>query len=237
MHNISQLLATALICLASGIASCRHTVSYKPKQDDRTITVRFPGNLRVMKFQDASPKSKSINLNVGKQKWKTNALEIYKNKEYAGAISRMIATDLAKAGLFDHVLTEDSRDHYTDYVLMGTIWDFSATGRWRAIPENAVIFGSMLGSLPGALISTAATSSIKTEVTTDVILTDVRIVELRTAKTVWTCPPLRSGGQETVRWSKADPQQLAKRLDERLRETVTQLIDHLQRDAPATLRK
>jgi hypothetical protein len=237
MSITSKLVATCLMAVTCGITSCRHTVSYKPKQDDRTITVHFPGNLRVMKFYDASPKAKSINLNVGQQKWKTNALDIYKDKEYAGAISRMIAADLARTGLFDHVMTENSREHFTDYVLMGTIWDYSGMGRWKTIPENAVIFGSMLGSIPGALLSAAATSQVKTEVTTDVILTDVRIVDLRTAETVWTCPPLRAGGEETVRWSKADPQQLAKRLDERLRETVTQLIEHLQQASPSALRK
>jgi hypothetical protein len=237
MSKISRVHTLLLAGLVAGSVSCRHTVSYKPSNEGRVITHKFDGNLRVVKFADAAPKHPSINLNSGKEHWKTNAQDVYKNKEYAGAISRMIARDLAGTGMFSHVLGPDDRTPHTDFVLMGTVWDYSGVGRWKKIPENAVIFSSVLANLPGALIAAAATSGIKTEVVTNVILTDVRILHLATGKVLWTCPPLRAGGEETVRWSKANPDQLAKRVDKRLQEVVTDLVNRLQRAAPAGLRR
>ncbi len=234
MFKVPALL---LVGLVMGSVSCRHTVSYKPSNEGRTITHKFDGNLRVVKFADAAPKYPSINLISDGENWKTNAPEVYRNKEYAGAISRMIARDLAGTGMFSHVLGPDDRTPQTDFLLMGTIWDYSAVGRWKKIPENAVIFSSVLANLPGALIAAAATAGVKTEVVTSVILTDVRILDLATGKVLWTCPPLRAGGEETVRWSKANPDQLAKRADERLQEVVTELVNRLQREAPAGLRR
>ena len=224
-------LATGMVLITS-FASCRHVVKYKVTQEGRKVTRQFPVTLRVAPFFDQAPKASSINLTVDKQRWKTNAPEVYRQKEYARGVSRMIAEDLADSGLFARVLAPESRETGAEYVLMGTIWDFSAMGKWRSGPENAVIFSSVLMNLPGTLLSAAACSTLKTEVVSSVILTDISIVEMRTGRRVWSCPPLRSGGQETVRWSKADVGPLVKRANHDLQNVVTQLVNRLNA-APA----
>lgn len=218
--------------LITSFASCRHVVKYKVTQEGRKVTRQFPVTLRVAPFFDQAPKASSINLTVDKQRWKTNAPEVYRQKEYARGVSRMIAEDLDKSGLFARVLPPESRETGAEYLLVGTIWDFSAMGKWRSGPENAVIFSSVLMNLPGTLLSAAACSPLKTEVVSSVILTDIRIVEMRSGKTVWTCPPLRSGGQETVRWSKADVGPLVKRANHDLQNVVTQLVNRLNSAPP-----
>jgi hypothetical protein len=235
MHHLFRLRSLCLLLLLSNLVGCRHIVYYKTTpetaREGRKIVRQWPGNLRIMKFTDQAPKHPSVSLVVDGKTWKTNTMDVYKGKEYAGAIAHMMAKDLASTGMFPHVLGPDDRGLDTDYVLMGTIWDFSAVGLWHKGPESAVIFSSVLANLPGALISAAATSKITTEIVTSVILTDIRMLNLKTGKVMWTCPILRAGGKETVSWSKADPDKLASRADDRLREVVTQLIERMQREA------
>ena len=236
MTPLPRIFCLAMAAMISCVSSCRHAVHYKITQEDRQITQHFPVTLRVTDFSDMAPKHPSINLTVNNQRWKTNALEVYKHKEYAKGVSRMIAEDLKDTGMFNKVLGPTDQDR-ASFVLRGTIWDFSGVGLWRTIPENAVIFSSILMNIPGTLISAAVLSQLKTDVVTSVILTDIKIIDLRNGKTVWECPPLRAGGNQRLSWSKADPNSLVKLVDNDLQKVVTQLVNKLNQDAPAGLRR
>ena len=219
------ILMMAAVLLS--LAGCRQAVTYKITQEGRQVTRHFPMTLRVALLKDEAPKHPSINLSMGKQRWKANALDAYKDKEYVRGISKMIAQDLASSGLFTQVLPPDGANAAADYELRGTVWDFSAVGKWKIAPENVVIFSSVFLNLPGALISAMSTRWVKTEVVSSVILTNLQIVDLRNGKTLWTCPPLRAGGVETVRWSQADVGPLVKLANRDLQQVVTQLINRL----------
>lgn len=228
LRALTFALALALILSAS---SCTLPVSYKVTQEGRSVTKHYACTVKVTKFDDKAPKEDHATFKVGSEKWRTNYIEAYRDHEYATGISDMVATDLNASGLFSHVLKPDAQEK-ADYELRATIWDFSAIGKCRTGAENVMILGSTFLSVPGALIAAAVTVGVKTDIVTSVILTDIQLVNTKTGKTVWTCPPLRAGGQQRRHWSKADVPPLVAAANADLRDVVTQLINRLNSDAP-----
>jgi hypothetical protein len=229
-------LLLPLIFVVGGMVGCRHPVKYPVSSEGRTVTKQFAGTLRVTEFSDKAPKHPSVNLRVGKESWKTNALELYKDKEYAKGMARMLTEDLQQSGIFSRVIGPMDGTP-ADYLLLGTIWDFSAVGRWRSVPENTIIFSTVLASLPGTMISAAALSWLKTEVVSSVILTDLRILHVSSGKILWRCPPLRAGGSRQVRWTQADSKALVRTANLDLREVMTQFINRLNEEGGAHFRQ
>lgn len=221
-----RCLAIATLTLT---ASCRVPVAYELRNDGRRVSQMLPVSVRVAEFKDQAPKHPSVNLTIGHERWKSNALDVYKNKEYIKGINQMMTADLASSGLFRSVVGHDSAAP-AQYELRGTVWDFSGMGKWRLAPENSVLISSVLASFPGTLIAAACVSQFKTDVVTSVILTDLKLVDLKTGKTVWKCGPLRAGKEQRVGWSKADAKPLVKTVNEDLRDVVTQLINRMNKE-------
>lgn len=233
--KLRKAALTSLLMLGLSQPSCRHAVIYKISQEGRALKQHFPVNLQVAEFEDKAPKYKSVKIVNDGSPWKTNALEVYKKKEYAEGISQMVAKDLESTGMFAKITPPNAPGAGAEFVLRATIWDFSAVGKWQTIPENAVVISCVIGNIPGLLMAAAATSWVKTDVVSSVILTDIRILDLSTGNTVWTCPPLRAGTAKKVRWSQADPSGLVKTANEDLREVVTKLIQELNARPPSAL--
>lgn len=228
LRALQFLIVLALIMSAT---SCALPVSYKITQDGRNVTKHYACTVKVSKFEDKAPKETDATFKVGSEKWRTNYIKAYRDSEYASGISSMVAEDLASTGLFSQVLKPETQEK-GDYELRATIWDFSAIGKCRTGAENVMILGSTLFSVPGALIAAASTAWVKTDIVTSVILTDIELVNTRTGKRVWTCPPLKAGGQQRKHWSKADVPPLIAAANNDLRDVVTQLINRLNSDAP-----
>lgn len=180
MRNLNSLLFVALLALASG---CSHTVSYKLTEQDRWTGPKIDKVLRVVPLEDrtSAPTNRVVHTDGGK--WRTNYRKGYANGELAPGVSAMIAKHLAHSGLFKKVVHGDGQPG--DWELTGSLADYSAMGRIHATAEG-IQAGTAGFGLIGALVGSASTWKMETEVRAAVKLEQLKLIDTVTQAPLWT---------------------------------------------------
>lgn len=178
--NIRLFFFAALSVIASG---CTHTVNYKLTENDRWTGPQIDKVIRVMPLTDATTPPTNKVLRIGNAEWRTNYRQGYKNEALAAEVSAMLTRHLTHSGLFKEVIC--SNEQPCQLELTGTLKDYSAMGRIHSTAEG-IQAGTAGFGLIGALIGSAATANMDTEIRTAVKLEDLKLVDTATQTTVWT---------------------------------------------------
>ena len=180
MRNLKSLLFVALLALASG---CSHTVSYKLTEKDRWTGPKIDKVLRVVPLEDRTSASTNRVIHADGGKWRTNYRKGYPNGELAPGVSAMIAKHLAHSGLFKKVVY--GGEQAGDLELTGSLQEYSAMGRIHATAEG-IQAGTAGFGLVGALVGSASTWKMETEVRAAVKLEQLKLIDTATQAPLWT---------------------------------------------------
>lgn len=169
-----------LLVMASG---CSHTINYKLTENDRWTGPKIDKIVWVAPLADHTIPPTNKVLRIDDAKWRTNFRKGYKNGELSSGFNAMFVKHLAHSGLFKKVVAGSKQP--CDLELTGSLNDYSAMGRIHSTAEG-IQAGSAGFGLIGALIGSATTSGMDTEIRTSVKLEKLRLVDTATQSPVWT---------------------------------------------------
>ncbi len=224
-------LLLTMLGVTIGLSGCQtHNISY-PLMNAQKATDSSQGksrkSLRVDLFDDTASKEQNIHTKRGSEFWRINGREGYPGGQIAPGVSRMIARHLKHSETFSTVSGPGSSN--ADLILKGTIAEFSASGKINVKAEKALAGGSLAG-VGGAAVAGAGQRAETTKVFSKVRLTNLRIVDAKTGRTVWTTGQITSSSsQAKTQFLKADADVLFRRADWELRRAVDQLKQRLSK--------
>ena len=224
--------AKPILALASAllVSSCAHQISYPLMQSEKWNRSHISGSLRVEPFRDASPKDQRVDVKIGNQYWRVNGRDGYPGGQISPGVTRMVAKHIRHSGLFDSV----KQSGPADYVLRGTIADYNASGQVNLGAEKKLAFGNT-ASVPGSAIAGVATRNERTQVSSVVRLSNVRLTKEGNGRTVWSRGSVGSrSSQRSVHFLQSDPSVLYRRADWELKRTVSKMVEGMGRSSAAT---
>ena len=168
-HMTKRLLFLASTILLVG---CSHTIKYKLTDQDRWTGPKLNQTIWVGSFTDQTTPETRKEVDIAKDRWRTNYRSGYANSNLTADISAMIAKHLVYSGLFKSVVTGDSSA--ADCTLSGNLSEYWSIGRVHSEAEATVATMAGFG-LVGAIISSTGTASAKTEIRVSVKLNDIKL--------------------------------------------------------------
>lgn len=211
---------------AAGLSACGHQISYPIQKSDGWYGAPVGGTLRVEMFEDATPRDQQIDVLVGDEYWRVNGREGYPAGEIASGLTKMLARHLAQSGLFQKVIGP-GQGGAADFVLSGTISDFNASGQVREDSERKIALGTAAG-VPGSALAGIATQNDRTQASSVVHFSNLRITESSSGRRVWSRANLVSRSYEgNAHFLKSDTGAIYRRADWELRRAVNEMIQDI----------
>jgi hypothetical protein len=239
--------------LALLLVGCAHSVGYKLTENDRWKGPRIDKVLVVQPFKDQtvpltnkvetvvrdewhtnkvgavrSPKDNAISAgtNVVHRKvtdeWRTNYRQGYKDKDLGRAVASMTAKHLAYSGLFTKVVF--GTNTASDYVLSGSLAEYSARALANSTAEG-IQAGTAGFGLIGAIVGSASTAGMKTEVRVAAKIDDLNLTTI-SGKSLWR-NSLGTSTNFNAHFSQAGSSIVFRHPDDALKRIVTDLIREL----------
>jgi len=203
------------------LVGCSHTVKYKLDESDRWTGPRINGVVYVKPFVDKAPLVTNKVDRVNKEVWRNNYRQGYENTNLSAQVSAMISQHLAYSGLFKGV---SSNEVNANYILTGTLSDFRTHALANKTAEG-IQAGTAGFGLIGALVGTASTSEMKSEIKTSVALSDVQLAD-KSGASLWS-GSVGFTNDVHVAFQEADAQVLFVHPDQGLRQAVKELIQRM----------
>ena len=209
------------------LAGCAHTVGYSLNENDRWTGPKINGVVCVQPVVDHTlvtnlawaPQEEHISNEV----WRINSRGRYEQTNLTANVTAIIAKHLAYSGLFTKVVS--GPDTNADYFLTGTLVDFQTRARANTKAEGIEVASGAAFGLVGALIGSASTSGMKSEIKTLVKLDDLKLTD-RPGQIVWH-DSICISNDVLVSYEEADPYVIYNRPDEALKEAVNEMIRRL----------
>ncbi len=215
-------------------SGCAHTVSYKLAESDRWAGAKIDGVVYVQPILD-----RTTNTNtdwhfeeeyIGKEVWRTNWRGGYSHTNLTSDVTSIITKHLVHSGIFQNVASGTETN--ADYYLSGTLVVFETRARVNTKAENIQMVSAGFG-LIGALVGSASTSGMKSEIKTSVKLDELKLSD-RHGQTLWH-DSISVSNSVTVDFQEANSMTIFNRPDQALKDAVNELIQRLA-DSPLTNR-
>jgi hypothetical protein len=204
------------------LAGCVHTVQYKLTESDRWTGPKIHGTLYVQSFADKSTPLTNKVEHINKEEWRTNYRKGYDTTNLSAQVTAAIVKQLAFSGLFTRVTS--GKETNADYRLSGTLADFQTRGRANGVAEG-IQAGSAGFGLIGALVGTASTSGMKSEIQTSVILGDLQLAG-KSDESLWH-DSITVTNDVTLAFQEANEYAVFNHADQALKEAVSEMIRRL----------
>ncbi len=208
------------------LAGCAHTVGYSLNKNDRWTGPKISGVVCVQPFVDHTlvtnlawaPQEEHTSNEV----WRINSRGRYEQTNLTANVTAIIAKHLAYSGLFTKVVSEP--DTNADYFLSGTLVDFQTHARVNTKAEGIEEASASFG-LIGALVGSASTSGMKSEIKTSVKLDDLKLTD-KPGNVIWQ-DSICISNDVAVDFEEADELLIYNRPDQALKEAVNEMIHRL----------
>jgi hypothetical protein len=167
------------------LSGCAHTVGYKLTDSDRWTGTKINGVVCVQPIVDDTLVTnmdwRPHEEHIGKEVWRTNYRGGYSHTNLTAEVTAMIIKHLSYSGLFTKVVPET--DTNADYFFSGALVDFQTRDRVNTEAENIQAVSDGFG-LIGAIVGSASTSGMKSEIKTSVKLDDLKLAD-KSGQIVW----------------------------------------------------
>jgi hypothetical protein len=165
-----------LLSLAWLLSGCMHTVNYKLAEDDHWTGSTIPGVLCVEPIADNTVYGIADwkPLHKEDKDWRLNSRGDYSHTNLTGEVTAMMVKHLVYSGLFTRVITGPPAN--ADFVLSGRLTEFKTQAEINSAAEGIQAGTAAFGAL-GALVSSAATSGMTSEIRTAVKIEDLKITD------------------------------------------------------------
>ncbi len=216
-----------IIVLSSFCTGCLHTVKYSLTEKDRWTGAKISGTVYVQPFTDKTQVEttdwrKWQPVHISNQVWRVNYRGGYKETNLTGQVTAMITKHLSYSGLFTKGISGSETN--ADFVLSGTLVDFQARGRVNKTAENVQAVSAGFGLL-GALVGSAATEDMKSEIKTAVKLDGLNLND-RMGQTLWR-DSISISNDVAADFEEAGQDAIFNYPDQALKEAVTEMIHRL----------
>jgi hypothetical protein len=213
-----------ILILPFFLSGCLHTVGYKLTDSDRwtgpkidgVVCVKPIADQTVFDISDWRPEHSNQKI------WRTNYRGGYSDTNLTSEVTAMIIKQLAYSGLFTKVVSGSETN--VDYVLSGTLVDFKVRGQVNTKAENIQAVSAGFG-LIGALVGSAATAKMTSEIQTSVKLDNLKLTD-KASQTLW-YDTIGINTNMTVDFEEADPNLIFNFPDLILKDTVNEMIHRL----------
>jgi hypothetical protein len=203
------------------LAGCAHTVKYKLDESDRWTGPKIDGMVYLKPFVDKAPRTTNKVERVNKEVWRTNYRGGYDNTNLTDEVTAMIEKHLAYSGLFSSVTNKEAN---AKYILSGTLTDFQTHGLANEKAEDIQAASAGFGLL-GAIVGSASTAKMKSEIKTSVVLSDVQLAD-QTGTPLWH-DSISVSNDVKVAFQEADRMLIFNHPDQGLRQAVNEMIHRL----------
>jgi hypothetical protein len=200
------------------LVGCSHTVKYKLDESDRWTGPKINAVVYVKPIVDRAPLTTNKVERVNKEVWRNNYRQGYDNTNLSAQVTAMISQHLAYSGLFKGV---SSNELNANYILSGTLSDFRTHALANKVAEG-IQAGTAGFGLIGALVGTASTSEMKSEIKTSVALSDVQLAD-KSGTSLWN-GSVGFTNDVHVAFQEADSNVLFIHPDQGLRQAVKEMI-------------
>jgi len=165
------------------LVGCQHTVSYKLRESDKWTGPKISGVLCVQSISDHTVYSITNwhYEHFENKVWRTNFRGGYSHTNLTDDVTAMVAKHLTYSGLFSKVVSGNSKD--ADYFLSGALTDFQTHGQINSQAEDTQAVFAAFG-LAGAIVGSAATSDMKSEIRASVKLAELKLTD-KSGQPLW----------------------------------------------------
>jgi hypothetical protein len=213
-----------ILILPFFLSGCLHTVGYKLTDSDRWTGPKIDGVVCVKPITDQTvfditdwrPEHSDQKI------WRINYRGGYSDTNLTSEVTAMMIKHLAYSGLFTKVVSGPETN--ADYVLSGTLVDFKVRGQVNTKAEEIQEASAGFG-LIGALVGSAATTKMTSEIQTSVKLDNLKLTD-KASQTLWH-DAIGINTNMTVDFEEADQNLIFNFPDIILKETINEMIHRL----------
>lgn len=208
------------------VSGCAHNVSYELTEKDRWQGPKIQGTVYVESFIDRSPAITNREITIGDDTWRANYRNGYANTNLTDGVTAMLVKHLQHSGLFKKVAS--GADTNADFILKGTLTKFETYAQVNQKAETIQAVSAGFG-LIGALVNSASTAKMTSEIKTGVQFDNVKLSD-KTGQIFWTDSLIITNKQDADFMS-ANETVVFFHCDEALKQAVTEMIKRIGNSA------